>query len=132
MAESSISNYISKVYKDPLFSAHSILGAEREFTSLQIQQTVGMLSSMEPFAFETFVKQALIASYFRDVRVTKRSSDGGIDVVARMPLTVWPIGEQIIQVQAKRWLRPVGRREVAELRGSLLPRAIGVIMTTGN
>jgi restriction endonuclease Mrr len=35
-------------------------------------------------------------------------------------------------VQAKRWLRPVGRREVAELRGSLVPRAIGVLITTGN
>lgn len=37
----------------------------------------------------------------------------------------------MIQVQAKRWQRPVGHREVAELRGSLLPKAIGVMITTG-
>jgi restriction endonuclease Mrr len=74
----------------------------------------------------------LVASKFRDVRVTKKSADGGVDVVARMPFSIWPIENQIIQVQAKRWLHPVGRREVAELRGSLVPRAIGVLITTGN
>ena len=49
-----------------------------------------------------------------------------------MPFALWPVESQIIQVQAKRWLNPVGRREVAELRGSLLPRALGVLITTGN
>lgn len=35
-----------------------------------------------------------------------------------------------MQVQAKRWLHTVGRKEVAELRGSLQPHAAGCIVTT--
>ena len=38
----------------------------------------------------------------------------------------------LVQVQAKRWLHSVGRKEVAELRGSLKPFAGGVILTTGH
>ena len=93
---------------------------------------IGKMNDLGPTAFECFVKNALVASRFRDVRVTKKSSDGGVDVIARMPFSLWPVSGQIIQVQAKRWLRPVGRREVAELRGSLIPRALGVLITTGN
>ena len=33
-------------------------------------------------------------------------------------------------MQAKRWIHTVGRREVAELRGSLEPLARGAIVTT--
>ena len=33
-------------------------------------------------------------------------------------------------MQAKRWLHSVGRREVAELRGSLQPYAHGAVVTT--
>lgn len=64
--------------------------------------------------------------------MTRQSSDGGIDLVARLPRQVWPIQAQSIQVQAKRWSKPVGRREIAELRGSLSPRMMGVLVTTGN
>jgi restriction system protein len=35
-------------------------------------------------------------------------------------------------VQAKRWLHSVGRKEVAELRGSLRPFARGVVLTTSH
>jgi len=38
----------------------------------------------------------------------------------------------LVQVQAKRWLHSVGRREVAELRGSLHPYARGTIVTTSH
>ncbi len=38
----------------------------------------------------------------------------------------------MIQIQAKRWLHTVGRKEVAELRGSLPPHAAGCIVTTSH
>jgi restriction system protein len=38
----------------------------------------------------------------------------------------------LVQVQAKRWLHSVGRKEVAELRGSLQPFARGVVITTSH
>ncbi len=130
--EASIIHAIAQAYADPTLSAKAILGEVSGFMAKDILETVGKMNGLEPSAFECFVRNALIASHFREVRVTKKSSDGGVDVIARMPLSLWPVETQIIQVQAKRWLRPVGRREVAELRGSLLPRALGVLITTGN
>ena len=130
--EADVRKCIARAFADPLLSAKSLLGVTANFSAKEISATIEKLNGLVPFAFEGFVKKALIASEFRDVRVTKQSSDGGVDVVARMPLSIWPVETQIIQVQAKRWLRPVGRREVAELRGSLVPRAIGVLITTGN
>lgn len=44
---------------------------------------------------------------------------------------MWAIANTVVQVQAKRWLHSVGRREVAELRGSLQPFARGAVVTTG-
>jgi len=38
----------------------------------------------------------------------------------------------VVQVQAKRWLHSVGRKEVAELRGSLQPFAKGAVVTTSH
>ena len=43
---------------------------------------------------------------------------------------LWPFRGGLLQVQAKRWLHTVGRREVAELRGSLQPHAHGAVVTT--
>ena len=130
--EASIIRTIAQAYQDPSLGSKAILGETISFLAGDILETVGRMNHLEPTAFECFVKKALVASHFREVRVTKKSSDGGVDVIARMPFTLWPVESQIIQVQAKRWLRPVGRREVAELRGSLLPRALGVLITTGN
>ncbi|MGD9781138.1 MAG: restriction endonuclease [Kiritimatiellia bacterium] len=130
--EVSIRKYIAGAFADPLLSAHALLGESAGYSAKEIEIVIGKLKNLNPFAFEDFVKQVLVASEFREVHVTRHSSDGGIDVVARMPLMVWPVESNIIQVQAKRWSHPVGRREVAELRGSLLPKAIGVLVTTGN
>ena len=38
----------------------------------------------------------------------------------------------LVQVQAKRWLHSVGRKEVAELRGSLQSFARGAVVTTSH
>jgi len=130
--ESEIENVIARAYIDPMLSAHAILGESTNIMAKDIEEAIVRMNQLEPFAFEHFVKSALVASRFREVRVTKKSSDGGVDVVARIPLSIWPIENQVIHVQVKRWLRPVGRREVAELRGSLTPRALGVLITTGN
>jgi restriction endonuclease Mrr len=44
--------------------------------------------------------------------------------------SVWAVQNLLVQIQAKRWLHTVGRKEVAELRGSLQPHAAGCIVTT--
>jgi hypothetical protein len=130
--EPGIVKMISQAYSDPMLSAQVLLENSGVILSEDLDRAVDRMNLLEPFAFEHFVKSALIASRFREVRVTKKSSDGGVDIVARMPLTVWPIASQIIHLQVKRWQRSVGRREVAQLRGSLVPSALGAMVTTGN
>jgi len=98
----------------------------------RIEKVRRSLLSMDPKRFEFFIKELLQHCGFLDVCVTRYSSDGGIDVNARVGPKIWIFENTLIQVQAKRWLHSVGRREVAELRGSLQPFARGAVVTTGH
>lgn len=98
----------------------------------QIEEIRGTLLAMEPRRFEVFVKDLLAHCGFREVCVTKFSSDGGIDVNARAGARIWIFEDTLVQVQAKRWLHSVGRKEVAELRGSLQPFSRGAVLTTSH
>ncbi len=51
---------------------------------------------------------------------------------ARAGGRIWVFENTLVQVQAKRWLHSVGRKEVAELRGSLQPFARGAVVTTSH
>jgi restriction endonuclease Mrr len=94
------------------------------------EKTRRSLLATPPEQFEHIVKEALESSGFESVKVTRYTSDGGIDVNAYAGPSIWPYRGGLLQVQAKRWLHTVGRREVAELRGSLQPHAHGAIVTT--
>jgi len=88
----------------------------------RIEYVRGKLLAMAPKSFELFIKDLLVHCGFSDVCVTRFSADGGVDVNARAGG----------RVQAKRWLHSVGRKEVAELRGSLQPFARGAVVTTSH
>ena len=88
------------------------------------------LLAMEPRRFEFFIKELLLHFGFTEVCVTKFSADGGVDVNAKAGVRMWIFENTLVQVQAKRWLHSVGRKEVAELRGSLQPFAKGAVVTT--
>jgi hypothetical protein len=90
------------------------------------------LLGYEPRQFEHVIHDLLQQSGFDQVEVTKYSQDGGIDVNARPGKRSWPLRHLLIQLQAKRWLHTVGRKEIAELRGSLQPHAAGCIVTTSH
>ena len=98
----------------------------------QIEQVRGKLLVMEPRKFEYFIRDLLIHTGFVDVCVTKYSADGGIDVNAITGEGMWIFEKTYVQVQAKRWLHSVGRKEIAELRGSLQPFAKGAVITTSH
>jgi hypothetical protein len=98
----------------------------------RIEGVRGRLLALEPRSFELFVKELLVHCGFSDVCVTRFSADGGIDVNARAGARLWIFESSLVQVQAKRWLHSVGRKEVAELRGSLQPFARGAVLTTGH
>jgi restriction system protein len=98
----------------------------------KIEHVRSKLLAMEPRRFEFFVKELLVHCGFRDVYVTKFSADGGVDVNAKASGRMWIFENTLVQVQAKRWLHSVGRKEVAELRGSLQPFAKGAVVTTSH
>lgn len=98
----------------------------------EVERERSRLLKLHPQDFEFTVRNVIAASGFRDVCVTKYSSDGGIDVTAIAGLSMWPLGDLRLQVQAKRWLHTVGRPEVAGLRGSLSGFASGAIVTTSH
>ncbi len=95
-----------------------------------VERVRAKVFALDPRGFELLVQSALEATGFVDVSVTRYTQDNGIDVNARVSPIQWPIAGMRIQVQAKRWLHTVGRREVAELRGSLEPFAQGAVVTT--
>jgi hypothetical protein len=98
----------------------------------RIEHVRRRLLSLEPQNFELFIKELLLHCGFSDVCVTKFSADGGVDVNARAGARIWVFENALVQVQAKRWLHSVGRKEVAELRGSLQPFARGAVITTSH
>jgi hypothetical protein len=98
----------------------------------RIEHVRGRLLGLEPQGFELFVRDLLVHCGFSDVCITKFSADGGVDVNARVGSRIWVFENTLVQVQAKRWLHSVGRKEVAELRGSLQPFAKGVVVTTSH
>jgi hypothetical protein len=98
----------------------------------RIEQVRGKLLAMAPKNFEFFLKDLLLHCGFSDVCVTRFSADGGVDVNARASGRNWIFENTLVQVQAKRWLHSVGRKEVAELRGSLQPFARGAVVTTSH
>ncbi len=98
----------------------------------EIEQIRSQLLGLDPRGFELVIKDVLLRTNFDTVTVTKYSQDGGIDLNAYPSVQLWPIGGMLVQLQAKRWLHTVGRKEVAELRGSLDPYARGVVVTTSH
>jgi hypothetical protein len=98
----------------------------------RIEHVRSRLLALEPRSFELFIRALLLHCGFLDVCVTKFSADGGVDVNARAGALNWVFENTLVQVQAKRWLHSVGRKEVAELRGSLQPFAKGAVITTSH
>jgi hypothetical protein len=105
--------------------------SDRE-AATRIEEVRSRLLGVAPERFEHLIKELLTQSGFESVSVTKYTQDGGIDVNALAGQGMWPVRGLHLQVQAKRWLHTVGRREVAELRGSLQPYARGAVVTTSH
>lgn len=87
------------------------------------------LLEMDPFAFERLLKELLEAMDYQSVTVTKRSGDGGVDVIGEIELGITSVREV---VQAKRYKKTVPRKDMDALRGVLpLHGALrGTLITT--
>lgn len=80
-------------------------------------------------AFEYFVAHLLEAMGFR-ARVTKKSGDGGVDIIAHKDAL--GLEPPIIKVQVKSTEGSIGEPEVKQLKGNLSGGEKGLLVTLGN
>jgi len=118
--------------EDDVVLANEHLRGETRWSPEELEQTRSEMLSLHPASFEKLIKTTLESSGYSNVCTTQYSQDGGVDVDAYAGHNLWPIVDLHIQVQAKRWMHTVGRKEVAELRGSLALHARGAIVTTSH
>lgn len=98
--------------------------------ALAKQKYLEWLLRMRPDAFEQIVGQLVEALNHRDVQVTGQSGDGGVDVRA-VRVDQWGHTAPIA-VQVKRYNKPVGRRFIDELLGTIVRERFvaGILVTT--
>lgn len=92
------------------------------------QRLLARLKSVDPAQFERFARRVLLQYGFRDVVVTGRSRDGGVDGHGLMH---FGLAELNTAFQCKRWKGTVGRPDVNQFRGDIQGRFDhGVFITT--
>lgn len=89
-----------------------------------------VLTEMNPYAFERLTQRLLRECGFDDVKVTKKSGDGGIDGTGKLKIN--GIISFNIAFQFKRYQGTVGAPDIRDFRGSLTTNIEkGVFITTG-
>lgn len=90
-----------------------------------------VLVDMDPFAFERLTQRLLRECGFDDVKVTKKTGDGGIDGTGKLKIN--GIFSFNIAFQCKRYQGTVGAPDIRDFRGSLTTDIEkGVFITTGS
>ena len=89
-----------------------------------------ILQTMDPYAFERLCQRVLRENGFEDVRVTKKSGDGGIDGTGK--LIIGGLISFNIAFQCKRYKNSVSSAEIRDFRGSMNSNIEkGIFITTG-
>jgi restriction system protein len=96
------------------------------------KQLATYLHSMPPERFEALIGELLIQMGFDEstVTVTRRSGDGGIDVVGTYRAA--GLTEVSAAVQVKRWKNNIQAPVITSLRGSIAVNQQGIIITTSD
>jgi restriction system protein len=108
----------------------AVLGAIKNYNDAQTRELRERLEKMNPYRFESLIKDLLEAMDYEDVVVTKQSGDKGVDVVASYQFGITQIKEV---VQVKRHKGNITRPVLDQLRGALPYHGAirGTIITTG-
>lgn len=89
-----------------------------------------VLMNMDPYGFERLTQRLLRECGFTEVKVTKKSGDGGIDGTGKLRIN--GIFSFTVAFQCKRYKGSVGSAEIRDFRGSLTTDIEkGVFITTG-
>ncbi len=89
-----------------------------------------ILQNMDPYAFERLCQRVLRENGFEDVKITKKSGDGGIDGTGK--LIIGGLISFNIAFQCKRYKNSVSSSEIRDFRGSMNSNIEkGIFITTG-
>ena len=89
-----------------------------------------VLMNMDPYGFERLSQRLLRECGFTDVKVTKKSGDGGIDGTGKLRIN--GIFSFYVAFQCKRYSGSVSAGDIRDFRGSLTTDIEkGVLITTG-
>jgi HJR/Mrr/RecB family endonuclease len=137
------SNIITSIFQESR-KIHEIDREEREVvlfeTPREIYETANYeteeirshLLQINPYRFESLVKDVVESNGFTNVTVTPPSQDGGIDVNAYVTDSNYFFSKTHVQFQVKRWRHSVGSVEINNFRGALHTTAKGVFVTTSH
>ena len=100
--------------------------------TLEVETIRSRLFGINPYRFEHLLKDLVEKTGFRDVSLTPRSQDGGIDLNAYVGSDNFYFANTLVQFQAKRWRHSVGSVEINGFRGAISSMAKGVFVTTSN
>ena len=123
-----------KTEKTPVFSEEQM-----EESCVEIPEEVrpwrkklyDVLIHMNPYSFEKLTQRLLRECGFEDVKVTKKSGDGGIDGTGKLKIN--GIFSFNIAFQCKRYQGSVGAPDIRDFRGSLTTDIEkGLFITTGS
>jgi hypothetical protein len=98
----------------------------------EAEQIRSQLIQINPYRFETLVKDVVERHGFERVIVTRASQDGGIDLDAYVPESDYFFSRTHVQFQVKRWRHSVGSVDINGFRGALSSTAKGVFVTTSH
>jgi len=103
-----------------------------DVTSSEVEHIRSQLIQIDPFRFESFVRDVVERRGFERVTVTRATQDGGIDLDAYAPESDYFFSRTHVQFQVKRWRHSVGSVDINSFRGALSSTAKGVFITTSH
>lgn len=105
-----------------------IIDLQKKYNTIFKKSILKQLSSIDPEEFEVFCKKLLIEYGFKNVKVTRKTKDGGIDGYGELKIG---IATMVVAFECKRWSNTVGRPKVSQFRGDIQGKyQQGIFFTT--
>lgn len=123
----SINSKVKNLQKENL-PFDEIIELQKKYNSIFKKSILSQLSNIEPEDFEEFCRQLLVVYGFKNVKVTRKTKDGGIDGFGELKIG---IATMPVAFECKRWMQTVGRPKVSQFRGDIQGKyQQGIFFTT--
>ncbi|MET3036079.1 restriction endonuclease [Chryseobacterium sp. NRRL B-14859] len=105
-----------------------IVDLQKKYNHTLKKLILNQLSNIEPEDFEEFCRKLLSVYGFKNVKVTQKTKDGGIDGYGELKIG---IATMLVAFECKRWINTVGRPKVSQFRGDIQGKyQQGIFFTT--